>query len=88
MYTCVFFVSLQLLVPKKDATHYDALLGRLYLNSNSMNSVAMPSPKKDANYYNALLCLPDNSNTIKGFIVCNTLGPANRSGPKILSTIQ
>ncbi len=52
----------------------------------------MPWPKTGATQYHAQLGLPDKGRAIKGLVVCNSwgsraLGPAKRSGPRLLSTV-
>ncbi len=51
----------------------------------------MPWPKTGATQYHAQLGLPDKGRAIKGLVVCNkgsrALGPAKRSGPRLLSTV-
>ncbi len=52
----------------------------------------MPWPKTGATQYHAQLGLPDKGHAIKGLVVCNSWdlepwGPANRSDPRLLSTV-
>ena len=50
----------------------------------------MPWPQTGATHYHAQLGLADKGRAIKGLVVCNSsgaLGPAKRSGPRLLSTV-
>ena len=46
----------------------------------------MPWPKTDVTQYHTQLGLPDKGRAIKG-LGSRALGPAKRSGPRLLSTV-